>query len=120
MILMLTPVMVCGMAFCPMSAAQAAMKSEQQMPCHQSQDDSQGAPMMVMDCMGVDFFHSDVISDTSVPDQAVSLIHFVYEDLSQKSHSQFSYRNAIRGSPFGDDTVQINQSIVLTTHRIRI
>lgn len=63
MLLMLTPSMVCFMAFCP-EAAQAA---EKPMPCHETADkkdrsDLSKIPMLAKDCLKNDLGQTETIS----------------------------------------------------------
>lgn len=112
-LLMLTPVLVCAMAFCPMQSAQAAG----QQPCHQS-DDNQGL-MLSLDCMGIDLFQQDV-SDDIQPDLSVDSVDYAWIDLVADYSFKPDNVNGIRGPPDRTVEPQNQPSIILTTQRFRI
>lgn len=114
--LMLTPILACAMAFCPMKSAQAAQKK----PCHQSEDSKKDGPMLVFDCMGVDLFQQDVKVDVPQPDSFVDTIHFAWADLVVDYNFQPADAHNIRGPPFDTERPQSHASIILTTQRFRI
>ena len=78
-LLMLTPVLTCVMAFCPLESAQAAEPK----PCHQSEETKKNGqksgPMFALDCMGVDLFQPDIQADIAQPDLSVDHIDFVWK-----------------------------------------
>ena len=118
MFLMLTPILTCAMAFCPMQAAYAAPVP----PCHQLEGGSQNdAPMMALDCMGVDLFQQNVSIDVPQPDPSIDYLSFASADLfvGDRFKSYWAYGN--RGPPFGADVfLQAQRAIILTTQRLRI
>jgi len=111
-LLMLTPVLMCGMAFCSTMASAA-----EQQPCHQT-DDS-GGPMLVVDCMGVDIFQRDVNNDIQ-PDLSVDSIDYAWADLVADYNFRSDNLNSIRGPPDKIKRLQGQPSIILTTQRFRI
>ena len=115
-LLMLTPVMTCAMAFCPMQSAHAG----EQKPCHQSKDSKKDGPMLALDCMGVDLFQQDVQADVPQPDQSVDTIHFVWADLTANYSFQPADAHGIRGPPDGAGRTPNEPSLILTTQRFRI
>lgn len=110
--LMLTPVLMCGMAFCPTMANAA-----EQQPCHQT-DDSDG-PMLIVDCMGVDLFQQDVSNDIQ-PDLSVDSIDYAWADLVTDYNFQPDNINGIRGPPDSGERTTAEPSLILTTQRFRI
>lgn len=112
MLLMLTPILVCAMAFCPMQAQAAEGE-----PCHQS-DDNQGL-MLSLDCMGVDLFQQDISNDIQ-PDQSVDSVVFAWADLVAEYNFQPDNINSIRGPPDRTIDPQSQPSLILTTQRFRI
>lgn len=113
--LMLTPILTCAMAFCPMQVAQAA----EQKPCHQSDDTKKDGPMFALDCMGVDLFQADVQTDVPVPD-GDDVLHFVWADLTAGDSFQPADIHGIRGPPDGAGRTPNQPSLILTTQRFRI
>ncbi len=112
-LLMLTPVLACGMAFCPTMASAA-----EDQPCHESGDmDKSSAPMLVIDCMGVDLFQQDISSDIQ-PDLSADNIDYALADLTTEHYFQSNNINNIRGPP--DRPSNTKPSIILTTQRFRI
>lgn len=119
--LMLTPVLTCVMAFCPMQSAQAAEPK----PCHQSEeaqkDGQKSGPMFALDCMGVDLFQSDVQADVVQPDLSVDHIDFAWADLTPNYDSLLVSGHFIRGPPFDTSPSHLNNhDLYLTTQRLRI
>ena len=120
-LLMLTPVLTCAMAFCPLDVAQAAEPK----PCHQSAekqaDEPQKGPMMALDCMGVDLFQPDVQVDITQPDLSVDHIDFVWADITANYDFLLTSGHFIRGPPFDDSPPHLNSTdLYLTTQRLRI
>ena len=120
-LLMLTPVLTCVMAFCPMESAQAAEPK----PCHQSEeaqkDGQKGGPMFALDCMGVDLFQSGVQADIVQPDLSVDHIDFVWADITANYDFLLTSGHFIRGPPFDDSPPYLNSTdLYLTTQRLRI
>lgn len=120
-LLMLTPVLTCVMAFCPMQSAQAAEPE----PCHQSEDaqkDGQkSSPMFALDCMGIDLFQQDVHADIAQPDQSLDHVDFVWADLTSNGNALISASLFIRGPPFDTSPPHLNtHDLYLTTQRLRI
>ena len=120
-LLMLTPVLTCMMAFCPMQSAQAAESK----PCHQSEeaqkDGQKSGPMFALDCMGVDLFQQDVQTDVVQPDLSVDHIDFVWADLTPNYDFLLASGHFIRGPPFDDSPPHLNSTdLYLTTQRLRI
>lgn len=120
-LLMLTPVLTCVMAFCPMQSAQAAEPK----PCHQSEesqkDGQKTGPMFALDCMGIDLFQQDVQADVVQPDQSLDHINFAWFDLTSNYNALMSTSLFIRGPP--PDWLALSRtqpSILLTTQRFRI
>ncbi len=111
-LLMLTPVLMCGMVFCPTMANAA-----EQQPCHQT-GDSNGL-MLVVDCMGVDLFQQDV-SNNIQPDLSVDSVDYAWADLVDNYSFQPDNINGIRGPPDRTVEPQNQLSIILTTQRFRI
>lgn len=111
-LLMLTPILACGMAFCPTMANAA-----EQEPCHQT-DDNDGV-MLVVDCMGVDLFQQDASNDIQ-PDQSVDNIDYVWADLVADYSFKPDNINGIRGPPDRVIDPQSQPSLILTTQRFRI
>lgn len=120
-LLMLTPVLTCVMAFCPLESAQAAEPK----PCHQSEEDQKdgqkSGPMFALDCMGVDLFQPGVQADIVQPDLSVDYIDFVWADIAPKYDFFLASGHFIRGPPFGDSPPHLNNTdLYLTTQRLRI
>ncbi|GJL85420.1 MAG: hypothetical protein DHS20C02_11950 [Micavibrio sp.] len=111
-LLMLTPVLACGMAFCPTMANAA-----EQQPCHET--DGNDGPMLVVDCMGVDLFQQDVSNDIQ-PDLSVDNVDYAWADLVADYNFQPDNINGIRGPPDQALRPQPQPSIILTTQRFRI
>lgn len=120
MLLMLTPVLACAMAFCPMKSAQAAEME----PCHQSQeqsDDQQEGIMFALDCMGVDLFSKDLQSDVSQLDQSLDKVNFVWANVTSSYSLAVAESNFIRGPPFDANPPHNNEhNLYLTTQRFRV
>ena len=118
--LMLTPVLACGMAFCPMTAAaQVAMEE----PCHDMgnmEEKTSKPPMLALDCMGVNLFQQDAQADVPQPQASVDIIHFAWADLTADYNFQPTAVHFIRGPPFDTERPQSQPSIILTTQRFRI
>ncbi len=112
--LMLTPVLACAMAFCPMQTAQAA----EQEPCHEAEDNDSG-PMLALDCMGVDLFQQDVSNDIQ-PDSSVDSSSYVWADQVADYSFLPGSINSIRGPPDRGKQPQNQPSTILTTQRFRI
>ncbi len=112
MLLMLTPILMCGMAFCPTMANAA-----EQQPCHQTADSD--GPMLVVDCMGVDLFQQNVSNDIQ-PDLSVDSVDYAWADLVANYNFLASNINGIRGPPDRAERTNTNSSIILTTQRFRI
>lgn len=120
-LLMLTPVLTCVMAFCPMQSAQAA----EPIPCHQSEeaqkDGQKSGPMFALDCMGVDLFQSGIPADLVQPDLSVDHIDFVWADITPHYDFLSASGHFIRGPPFDDSPPHLNNhDLYLTTQRLRI
>ncbi len=120
-LLMLTPVLTCVMAFCPMQSAQAA----EPVPCHQSQESPKVGqkigPMFALDCMGVDLFQQDTQTDVVQPQQSLDHIDFVWVDLTSNYTALISSNLFIRGPPFDTGPARLNNhDLYLTTQRLRI
>ncbi len=111
-LLMLTPVLMCGMAFCPTMANAA-----EQQPCHQT--DGNDGLMLVIDCMGVDLFQADVSNDIQ-PDLSVDSVDYASADLVADYNFLPSNINGIRGPPNKAERPNTNLSLILTTQRFRI
>lgn len=114
MLIMLTPSLACAMTVCPMQAAQSGTN----MSCHDVQD-SVKAPMLVMDCLGVDLFQQDVNNDFQ-PDQSIEKIDYVWADLFNNAGFEPNSMHDIRGPPEWLDIPRLKPSIILTTQRLRI
>ena len=84
MLTMLTPSLACAMAFCPMETTQTPGVS-----CHESNDET-AAPMLALDCMGVDLFQQDVNNDIQ-PDQSIKKIDYAWADLLKKSQNSAKF-----------------------------
>lgn len=120
-LLMLTPVLTCMMAFCPMQSAQAAEPK----PCHQSEeaqkDGQKSGPMFALDCMGIDLFQQDVQADAVQPDQSLDHIDFAWVDLTSNYNLLISANLFIRGPPFNTSPPHLNNhDLYLITQRLRI
>ena len=116
--MMFTPSLVCAMNFCPM---QSSTQVNEHKPCHQSENRKKQGLMLVVDCMGVDLFQSDVLSDVPQPDQSVNIIHIVWADLTAEySFLPYNTIHGIRGPPEWAGRPQRQPSIILTTQRFRI
>ena len=120
-LLMLTPVLTCVMAFCPIESAQAAEPK----PCHQSdeaqKDGQKGGPMFALDCMGVDLFQPGVQADIVQPDLSIDHIDFAWADITPNYDFLLTSGHFIRGPPFGDSPPHLNSTdLYLTTQRLRI
>lgn len=132
--LMLTPVLTCVMAFCPLQSAQAADVK----PCHQQRDAAtpdqqtpdmqnnmkQSGPMFALDCMGVDLFQPDMHTDfVTQPDQSsVDYIDMTWVDLTSGYDFRLAARYSSRGPPFdlaGPPHLQ-QHDLYLTTQRLRL
>jgi len=107
-LLMLTPVLACGMAFCPTMASAA-----EDQPCHESGDMGESsAPMLAIDCMGVDLFQADVSNDLQL-NLSVDSVGYAWADLITEHNFQSNNINSIRGPP--DRPPNAEPSIILTT-----
>ena len=120
-LLMLTPVLTCVMAFCPMESAQAAEPK----PCHQSEeaqkDGQQSGPMFALDCMGIDLFQTDAQADIVQPDLSIDHIDFVWADITANYDFLLTSGHFIRGPPFDTSPPHFNNhDLYLTTQRLRI
>jgi len=120
-LLMLTPVLTCVMAFCPIESAQAAEPK----PCHQSEqtqkDGQKSGPMFALDCMGVDLFQPGVQADILQPDLSPDHIDFVWADLTVNYNYSPASGHFIRGPPFDARPSYLNSTdLYLTTQRLRI
>ncbi|MGN7439382.1 MAG: hypothetical protein ACTHOO_12150 [Alcanivorax sp.] len=120
-LLMLTPVLTCVMAFCPLESAQAAEPK----PCHQSEeaqkDGQKSGPMFALDCMGVDLFQPGVQADIVQHDLSVDHIDFVWADITANYDFLLTSGHFIRGPPFDDRPPYLNSTdLYLTTQRLRI
>ncbi|HPF78109.1 MAG TPA: hypothetical protein PLF01_02345 [Alphaproteobacteria bacterium] len=118
--LMLTPVLACGMAFCPMTAAaQVAMEE----PCHDMgnmEEKTSKPPMLALDCMGVDLFSQVASLDYGVDQPAILVSYPSWIDLSADYDFLADAGNVIRGPPRTDSPLQFNPPIILTTQRFRV
>jgi len=112
-LLMLTPVLVCAMSFCPMQSAQAAQSE----PCHQT-DDNKGI-MLSLDCMDVDLFQSDTANDIQ-PDLTIDSVDYVLADLTSGWSLTPANIHGIRGPPERTTEPYVRPSLILTTQRFRI
>ena len=112
-LLMLTPIMMCGMAFCPMQAEASEIS-----PCHQSDDNNGDGVMLVVDCMEVDLFQHDADSDIQ---HNISLdnVDYYWVDLDFISDFQLA-ANSIRGPPDNYINPRSYISLIHTTQRFRI
>lgn len=120
-LLMLTPVLTCVMAFCPLESAQAAEPK----PCHQSEeaqkDGQKSGPMFALDCMGVDLFQPGVQADIVQPDLSVDHIDFVWADITANYDFLLTSGHFIRGPPFQASPLHTNSTdLYLITQRIRV
>lgn len=78
---LLTPSLVCGMAFCPIQSAQAAVKTDPP-PCHEAKSTPSKGPMFVLDCMGVDLFSGSSAHVLTPPDLTPAIVAFpVFESI---------------------------------------
>lgn len=111
---MFTPILMCGMAFCPTMANAAGQPS-----CHQADDNDRDSLMLAIDCMGVDLFQASVSSDIQ-PDQSADSVSYVWADLVAGYSVQIDTINGIRGPPDKVERLQNQLSIILTTQRFRI
>ena len=109
---MLTPVLMCGMAFCPTMA-----NAEEQQPCHET-NNSDGL-MFALDCMGVDLFQQDISNDIQ-PNLSLDSMDYAWAELAVDHNFQPSNVNGIRGPPDWEQRPQFELSLVLTTQRFRI
>ena len=119
--LMLMPIMACGMAFCPMRAAQAAVSEK--MPCHQSNDTQKSGPMLVLDCMGVDLFQENTQLDSKIssPDLSLEKLVFFWADTPSNNDFILASSHSIRGPPTDTSPPHAHShNIYLTTQRLRI
>ncbi len=112
--LMLTPVLACAMAFCPLQANAA-----EQPPCHQMNGSGDDGPMLVLDCLGVDLFQQDASHDVQ-PDQSVERVDYAWVDLAVDYSSRSGNVNGIRGPPDRAERPYAPLSLILTTQRFRI
>ncbi len=125
MFLMLTPILACAMAFCPISAAKA-VAAPAPMPCHQTaamQEDAPitGGPMFALDCMGVDLFQADLQADFNAPDLSIDTIDYILADVTARYDFLRISSYSIRGPPFDDSPPYLNSTdLYLTTQRLRI
>lgn len=120
-VIMLTPVLTCAMAVCPMQAAKAAAAEK---PCHHSSGEnkqnnpSKSGPMLVLDCMGIDLFSADNTIDLQL-NQQIDTLHFAWVDLTTDYGFLPAHDNAIRGPPGAERISQTQPAIILTTQRFR-
>lgn len=112
-LLMLTPVLVCAMSFCPMQSAQAAQGE----PCHQTGDNK--GIMLSLDCMGVDLFQNDTANDIQ-PDLNIDSVDYTYADLTAGWSTVPDNIHGIRGPPERTSEPYARPSLILTTQRFRI
>ena len=89
MLIMLTPSLACAMTVCPMQKVKGS-----DMSCHQSGEN--GAPMLVLDCMGLDLFQQDVNNDFQ-PDQSIEKIDYVWADLFNNTGFESNSRTIFVG-----------------------
>lgn len=117
-IIMLTPLLTCVMPFCPMQTAMA----KEQKPCHQSmvEDTESNAPMMVKDCMGVEFSSSYNV-DNVPPDQSIDFIDYAWTDAFATNNVSQKSAKTIRGPPYDVRPQYLNDhNLYLTTQRLRV
>lgn len=114
-LLMLTPVLVCTMTFCPMQSAQAAEPK----PCHEAEEKGSKSLMLVLDCMGVDLFQQDTSLDFQ-PEIIITDVNHTWFDLTADHSLLLEKVNSIRGPPDKYTEPRGQPSIILTTQRFRI
>lgn len=115
MFMMLTPVLVCTMTFCPMQSAQAAEPK----PCHETEEKGSTSLMLVLDCMGVDLFQQDTSLDFQ-PNLIMTDVSHTWFDLAVDYNFLPKNVNNIRGPPDKYIEPRGQPSIILTTQRLRI
>lgn len=107
---LLTPLLACAMVFCPVRNAQAAL-STVATPCHtapntaqdsaqdSAQDTERTAPMLALDCLGVDLFKAGASQQIDLPNLAALAVDFAPLDLSVPPLSGGGERPVPRGPP---------------------
>lgn len=114
---MLTPSLVCAMAFCPVQSAQAAVKSAAS-PCHQAKPEKAKSPMFALDCMGVDLFAGDGAHALKSPDfSPIAVVFPAFVNVFTPSHADLSHAD-IRGPP--PDRPVSSSSFFVSTTRLLI
>lgn len=111
-LLMLTPVLACAMAVCPMKSAQAAETN----PCHETNDNG---VMFALDCMGVDLFQQNIDQDIK-HDQSFKSVDYVGADLIIGDSYLSTDNYKIRGPPYEDIRTNGQLSTIHITQRFRI
>jgi hypothetical protein len=126
MLVMLTPSLACAMTYCPMQQVQnasggadMAQDMPRDMPCHNITA-QRGGPMLSLDCMGVDLFLNDVVSDVQ-PLAALDVVSYGFIDLFDSQASMLQNSRFIRGPPNEwAEPLTHSSAIILTTQRLRI
>lgn len=114
---LLTPSLVCGMAFCPIQSAQAAIKTAPP-PCHQAKPEKAKGLMFALDCMGVDLFAGDGTHVLKIPDfLPVAVVFPAFVNVFAPSHVDLSHAD-IRGPP--PDRPVSSSSFFVSTTRLLI
>jgi hypothetical protein len=126
MLVMLTPSLACAMTYCPMQQVQTATSGmdmaqdmPHDMPCHKAGTQS-GGPMLALDCMGVDLFLNDVVSDVQ-PLAALDFVSYGFIDLFDSQAVMLQNSRSIRGPPnHWAEPLTFSSAIILKTQRLRI
>jgi len=113
-LLMLTPSLVCFMAFCPTQA-----KAE--MLCHQDSNDDNSDLMFFSDCSGVDLQQANDEASLKKPDQSFELVFYDLAHLTAK-HQFLNGLEKARAPPgYMDRSISFaTPPVILTTQRFRI
>ncbi|MBI4031894.1 MAG: hypothetical protein HY370_09475 [Proteobacteria bacterium] len=119
MLVMLTPGMACGMAFCA-HEAQAAAGDGNEMPCHDAGGKSgAGGVMLQNDCAKADLSTADDAAQVGKPDLSAGF-HIAWADAPVEPHGILKSSSAvIRGPPLFNAAAASWPPVFLTTLRIR-
>ncbi|NCC22880.1 MAG: hypothetical protein EOM26_10535 [Alphaproteobacteria bacterium] len=123
--LVLTLSLACGMASCPVMAANEAVAPESlthaPMPCHgeEKTTETAGWPMVVADCLDLDFSGAAFDFDFSPDDTNYSPVDFLPAILLAEASARPESSVTIRGPP-GYSLHGLETPLFLTTRRLRI
>ena len=107
-----TPTLACAMPLCP-----SMEPANEQAPCHDV--DANSATMLMLDCMGLDLFHSDVNYDDAL-DVPMDGDHIAWDFSRGAYNSLIASAHKIRGPPPRGAGLNHNIPTYLYTQRLRI